>query len=297
MQARRLSAGGTIGIVCPSHVAREEQYARIASNLERLGFRVKLGPNIYQSTYGFVASPEERAADINAFVADDEVELILFGGGDGAAEVLPLLDYEAIRKHPKLFSSYSDGTSILNAVHAQTGLTTYYGLGAGEFEDLRYYNYRQFCARFVQGHEAEGFEKGGEWITLRGGRCEGTLIGGYAPYFGLMLSNRYFRFDPEERYLLFLEDNEKYTAVETLCTYLAFLEQSALMRRVTGLIFGHYADALPNELRRRLEGIGERCGIPVVYTDDFGHGVRHAILPIGLRAELDADRQSLRLSN
>jgi muramoyltetrapeptide carboxypeptidase LdcA involved in peptidoglycan recycling len=30
-----------------------------------------------------------------------------------------------------------------------------------------------------------------------------------------------------------------------------------------------------------------------VYTDDFGHGTRHAVLPIGMNAELDADRQSL----
>jgi muramoyltetrapeptide carboxypeptidase len=37
--------------------------------------------------------------------------MLLFGGGGGAAEIFPYIDFENIRKHPKLFSSYSDGTS------------------------------------------------------------------------------------------------------------------------------------------------------------------------------------------
>ena len=90
-------------------------------------------------------SPQERAADLNALIADNDMQLILFGGGESAVEVLPLIDYDSICRHPKLFSSYSDGTSILNAIHAQTGLVTYYGAGAGEFSDLRYYDYMQLC--------------------------------------------------------------------------------------------------------------------------------------------------------
>jgi len=38
---------------------------------------------------------------------------------------------------------------------------------------------------------------------------------------------------------------------------------------------------------------GKRNNIPVVYTNDFGHGANHAILPIGMQAFLDADKHTL----
>lgn len=65
------------------------------------------------------------------------------------------------------------------------------------------------------------------------------------------------------------------------------------MDRVSGLIFGHYAVDVPDDLLRCLERFGARRDIPVVYTDDFGHGTRHAILPIGLPASLDSEKQTL----
>jgi len=297
MQAKRMPQNGTMGIFCPSHVADMERYTPIIDAMERLGFKIKLGDNFTKNTYGYAASAEERAADLNDLVADDSVQMILFSGGESAVEILPLINYENIRCNPKLFSSYSDGTSILNAIHSQTGLITYYGFGAGQFLDLRYYDYMQFCSHFVEGYSAEKFVSDSKWKTLRGGNCEGTLIGGYTSLFGLMLSNQYFKYDTDQKYLLFLEDHEKFSNIGAVSTYLAFIGQSELMRNVSGLIFGHYTVNVPDDLLRCLERFGIKHNIPVVYTDDFGHGTRHAILPIGVTAKLDADSQSLIFNN
>jgi len=293
MHAKRLPRNGTIGIFCPSHVADMKRYAPSVAALERLGFHVKFGANVEKDTYGYVASAEERAADLDALVLDDSVDMIMFGGGTGAVEVLPLIDYENIRRHPKLFSSYSDGTSILNAVHARTGLVTYYGICASDFADLRYYDYMQFCSHFVEGFKAEQFVSDSQWKTLHEGTCEGTLIGGHALLFALTLANEHFKYDTDRKYLLFLEDYEKISTVGQVCTYLAFIGQTTFMRNVTGLIFGHYSDNVPDDLVRCLHRFGIEHHIPVVYTDDFGHGTRHAILPIGVNASLDADKQCL----
>jgi len=292
-QANKMPRNGTIGIFCPSHVANMERYDPIIAALERLGFHVKLGANIQKDTYGYAASAEERAADLNALVADDAVHMVLFGGGESAAEILPHIDYESIRRRPKLFSGYSDGTSILNAIYAQTGLVTYYGMGAGEFSDLRHFDYLQFYSHFVEGGEADRFVSDGKWKILRGGRCEGTLIGGYTAQFGLMLSNEHFQCHAGRQYLLFLEDHEKFSGVGAVSAYLAFIGQSAFMRRVAGLVFGHYAVNVPEDLLRCLERFGNRHNIPVVYTGGFGHGTGHAILPIGVNAALDAGQQTL----
>jgi muramoyltetrapeptide carboxypeptidase len=293
MLAQKLKFGDTIGIVCPSHIFLPERYERNIYVIERLGFNVKLGANVALDSYGYAASAEERAADLNAMATDETVKMVLFGGGVSAAEILPLIDYENIRKNPKIFSSYSDGTSILNAIHAQTGIVTYYGQGAGEFTDLRHYDWEQFSANFIEGNSTTNFVSDGKWKTLNGGSCEGTLIGGYTSIMGLLFGNKHFKYDTNRKYLLFLEDHERFSGVGAVATYLAFIEQSEFMRQVTGLIFGHYSANVPDTLLALLQRFGARNNIPVVYTDDFGHGTKHAILPIGVSAALNADAQTL----
>ncbi len=293
MKTKKIKSNGTIGIFCPSHVADFDRYERIRKNIERLGYKVMFGENMYKDTFGFVASAKERASDLNSLVSNKEVELILFSGGNGAVDILPYIDYKNISENPKLFSSYSDGTSILNAIYSQTGIITYYGFGAGQFEDLRHYDYSQFCQHFVDGFSSKKFESNSSWITLNDGVCEGFLIGGYTSLFGLMLSNKYFNFDKNNKYILFLEDHEIFSNVGAVSTYLSFIEQSSFMENVTGLIFGHYSTNLPVDLEKTLERFGKRNKIPVVYTDDFGHGTKHAILPIGTNAKLDANNHTI----
>jgi muramoyltetrapeptide carboxypeptidase len=111
--------------------------------------------------------------------------------------------------------------------------------------------------------------------------------------FAAMLANEKFKYDVDKKYLLFLEDHEMFNNPAAVNTYLTFVGQSAFMRNVTGLVFGHYSVNVPEVLLRCLARFGDIHNIPVVYTDDFGHGSRHAILPIGVSAKLDADNQRM----
>lgn len=47
MQPERISIGDTIGLISPSHIATRERYAGIITSLEKLGFKVKTGRNLY----------------------------------------------------------------------------------------------------------------------------------------------------------------------------------------------------------------------------------------------------------
>jgi len=292
MLTNRMPVNGTIGIFCPSHVADPQRYAVQIAGIERMGFNVKLGENFYKDTWGYAASAQERADDFNALIADKDVDAVLFNGGNSAAEILPYIDYENIRRNPKRIGSYSDGTPILNAIHAQTGLVVYYGTAPGSFADLRHYDYEQFCAHFVEGYTAETFAPNSEWITLHEGQCEGVLMGGYATLFAQILSNKNFATDKQE-YILFLESHEKHSTVGMTAGELAFIGQTPFMDKVKGLVFGHFSEKVPHDLHQCLKRFGDEHGIPVVYTDDFGHGTRHGILPMGMRAVLDADKQTL----
>jgi muramoyltetrapeptide carboxypeptidase len=290
-----LNKGDTIGIVCPSHIASQERHAQSGRVLANLGYQVKIGANVYKNTYGYLASEQERADDFNAMIADSNVKMLLFGGGEGGNEIISLLDYDKIKRNPKFYCSFSDGTSILNAVHAMTDLPVYYGQGPGMFNDLRYYDYIHFLTNFTEEHTGEfvEFVKNKDWEILNGGNCEGTLIGGYTRNFALMLGNKYFKFDKEKKYVLFLEDHEKFSSIAKVSSYISHIEQHEFIGNVAGLIFGHYSENVPDDLLRRLERFGKKYDIPVVYTDDFGHGVNHAIFPIGGNARFNADNQTL----
>ena len=218
-------------------------------------------------------------------VQDDTVRMILFGGGEGGNEVLPLLDYEAIARNPKIFLSYSDGTSILNAVYARTGLETYYGQTPGIFSDLRPYDEAQFRAHFLEGGVTH-FTPNSPWITLTEGVGQGTLLGGYLGNMALLAGGPYLPLK-ERQYVLFLEDHEQFSPVARVSALLTHLEQGGLAGRVAGLLFGHYSAPVNEQLLERLRRFGECYQIPVAYCDDFGHGDNHAVMPIGRTARLD----------
>ena len=292
MRAPCLTQGGVIGICSPSHIAQYDDYQRQIESIRRCGFQVREGHNLYKATHGYAATPEERAADFNQLIADPEVELILFGGGEGANELLPYIDFENIKKNPKRICSYSDGTFILNPIWAQTGLETYYGQAPHLFLDMSDYDAKHFWGHLVHG-DIEEHVPNSEWKVQTGGVGEGILIGGYARNFALNISSKYLPLDPNGKYVLFVEDHESFGGVDYVSAMLTHIEQDKLMERVTGVIFGNYSENEHPELLGRLKRMGEAHHIPVVYCDDFGHGWNHAILPIGRRVRLDADQKRL----
>lgn len=288
----------------PSHVPLYEaapgqeipwsrEYKNIIAGMENEGFSVVQADNMYKDTWGYLASDTERGADFNQLAANKSVEYILFGGGEGAPEVLPYLDFELFRENPKRICSYSDGTSILNAIWANTGLETYYGQNPTVFTGWTDYNRRHFEGHILS-DSMTVHEKNSEWVTCTGSAAEGVLCGGYTMNFALLLGTKYFPVDNREPHILFLEDHEKFGGPDHVSAMLGYIEQSDFMRSVRGLIFGNFRDRPCPELYARLRVLGERQGIPVVYCDDFGHGENHGVLPIGRMARLDGDKGELR---
>lgn len=290
MKAPALRPGGTIGICSPSHIAEYWDYQNIINAIRSKGFQVREADNLYKDTYGYLATPQERAADFNQLIADPEVELILFGGGEGANELLPYIDFENIKRHPKRIVSYSDGTFLLNLIWAQTGLETYYGQAPHNFLDMTGYDEKHFFEHMVYDCMREHVANS-EWKVQTHGRAEGILIGGYARNFAMILGSKYMPVDYAQKYILFVEDHESFGGVDYVSAMLTHIEQDPFMDCVTGVIFGNYSGNENWQLLWRLQRLGEERQIPVVYCDDFGHGWNHAIMPIGRKASLDTERE------
>ena len=291
-----LQSGDIIGLASPSWLATEESIAPSVTVLEALDYRVRLAPQIFAHGWAYAATPEERAESFNALIRDPEVRLVFFGGGEGADDIVPLLDYEAARRDPKLYLSYSDGTSILNPIHAKTGLVTLYGQTPGRFPDTiaKYpteYNLRQFTAFTTSRPECH--TAAAPWRTLVPGRAAGMLVGGYLANTIFAAATGQLLPEGSGDLILFVEDNKMFNGIEAFSAHIARLEQCGIMPRVRGLLFGHYSVPADEQVLTRLTRLGEKWNIPVAYSDDFGHGENSAILPIGVRAALDTGKCTL----
>lgn len=292
LKPSKLRKGDTVGIIAPCLAAEEQYVSEAEKALERMGFAVKLGKNIYSRADGFAGTPEERAADFNEMVLDPEVGMILFDGGEVSNEILPYIDYETAARNPKIILSYSDGTSVLNAVSARSGLMTFYGQSTGAISRGNPYNMERFTEMLAEGNPV--YRKNSSWNAVRGGTARGQLVGGYLINFALLMEGKFFKADPKKRYILFLEDHICFNTPPAVSRYLSHIGQSGLMKQVDGLLFGHYDREPQPELHDLLRRFGERHQIPVVWCDDFGHGENQAILPIGAEAIMDADGGTLK---
>ena len=96
------------GAKYPHRVERGAEY------LESSGLRVRIAPRAVNPVGYFSDTAENRASDTHAMFGDPEVRAIVAAtGGDHSCHLLPLLHFDLIREHPKIFMGYSDVT-VLN---------------------------------------------------------------------------------------------------------------------------------------------------------------------------------------
>ncbi|MCL4514719.1 MAG: LD-carboxypeptidase [Firmicutes bacterium] len=106
----------------PHRVQRGKEY------LESLGFEVIVAEHAMGRLGYLSGTPEERVSDLHRMFGDPEVKAIIATiGGNHSCHLLPLLDFELIRKNPKIFMGFSDITVLNLAIHARTGLVVFNG--------------------------------------------------------------------------------------------------------------------------------------------------------------------------
>ncbi|MCQ2449752.1 MAG: LD-carboxypeptidase [Clostridia bacterium] len=276
-----------VGIVSPCFSFTQEERAVVETALSARSLTPKYGKNIFSLNDSYCGTVAERAQDFNEMISDRNIRMILFEGGEVSNEIIPFLDYEAIKMNPKIICSYSDSTSILNVITQQTGLVTYYGQS---WRGAIYSSYNQYWFnQFFQGNTVPLYKTAKGLQSLHGGIATGKLIGGYLLNFSLLMGNPYFTFNCNEKYLLFLEDNICFNGPAPVSRYLSNIAQSTFFESVAGVIIGNYSTENNPEFTHVIQRFATDWDIPFVKCDDFGHGEFQAVFPIGATAELNAD--------
>ncbi|MER7761441.1 S66 peptidase family protein [Streptomyces sp. NPDC097619] len=119
--------GDRVAVVSPSSGLPGILPLPFELGLERLRTEFGLEPVEYPATRRMGATPQERADDLHAAFADPEIKAVIASiGGDDQITVLPLLDRDLIRAHPKPFFGYSDNTNLLLFLN-NLGIVGYHG--------------------------------------------------------------------------------------------------------------------------------------------------------------------------
>ena len=307
IKPERLQPGDLVAIIAPASPPPDPKAVdRAVEQVERLGFKPKLGRNV-RARLGFLAgSDRERATDLMAAFADRKVRgIICIRGGYGTARLLDRLDYGVIRQNPKVLAGYSDITTLHCALAVKANLISFHspmlneGLGSEKFPA---FSNESFLRNVTQAQPSGSICAGYKEKTvaiLRRGVVDGELVGGNLSILVTTLGTPY---QPQfKNRILFFEDiGERLYRLDRLLTHLL---NAGVLQQVAGVAVGinqdcdeppgakakEYTQSSADILKDRLKPLG----VPVVTGLPFGHRPLNATIPIGVRARLDANRGDL----
>lgn len=309
------------------HIARER--------LERdYGLRVCVMPNALRGVDYLYRHPEARAEDWMEAFARPEIRGIFSAiGGDDTIRLLPYIDFDVIRQNPKVFTGFSDTTSN-HFMLRKAGLISYYGASVmtnfAEYGAINPYTAAAIrdtlfdpqptlpilSAPYWHDDEDERIlwceenqhrafpyhpEEIGYELLQGSGAVEGELLGGCVDVFIELLGTSLWpeRGEWKDK-LLFMETSEEDMSCDTLCWILRNLAAQGIFDEISGLLVGKPARRSKyepyKEVFRKVVGLEAGHGeLPILYNVNIGHANPIAVLPMGVRARLDADQKTLTL--
>jgi muramoyltetrapeptide carboxypeptidase len=325
----RAKPGDAVAVVSPSFGAVgawPHRAERGRAYLESLGLEVRMMPHARRADSWISASAEERAEDLHEAFADDSVTVVLCSiGGNHSNQVLPYLDYEVVRDHPKIFHAYSDVTVLAWAFARHAGLRSFYGpplvLGMAEYprvldysdrwlraawfggESLDFVPAEQWTEEFLDFDTQQDLERPRKlrdnegWVTLREGVARGPLIGGCLETICWHLKGSSEWLDLSGC-ILFVETSEEAPSPETVDAYLTDLERLHVFEDISGLLVGRPAYYKPEDVPVLWDVFvrrSEASGVPILANLDLGHTDPLLTIPMGAEAHLDAGNRTLRV--
>lgn len=233
----QLRKGSRIAVVSPAAAAHPGKIEAGMEALRAHGYVPVAMPHAFHRGPLYYAGPaEQRAADLHAAFADPEIEGILCTrGGWGSAELLPMLQSDLVRAHPKVFVGYSDHTSLHTWMLQCCGLATFYApMVAADWSLPGGVELRSWDG-LVEGQAEYWFGSHDGLEVLREGEAQGTLQGGCLAILEASLGTPW-AFRPEGPCILFLEDiGVKPFQWDRMLQHLRF---AGAMDQVRGVVLG-----------------------------------------------------------
>lgn len=320
----KLKVGDEVRVIAPARslaIISQEVRAIATERFTKLGLKLSFGKHVDECDDFKSTSIAARTEDLyNAFLDPNVKAVITVIGGFNCNQLLSDLDYELIRKNPKIFCGYSDITALQNAIFAKTGLVTYSGPHFSTFGMKERFDFslNHFVRCLFESAPIEliasefwsddpwfakqderNFLPNGGYRVLRRGTAEGTILGGNLCTFNLLHGSSYM---PKlENSVLFLEDDDAvghFTPMEFDRNLQSILHQPGA-ESILGLVIGRFqkkAGVTAELLNQIVASKNELRGKPVIAEVDFGHTDPLITFPIGGRVRIEAAVQGAKIT-
>ena len=285
----RLRPGDTIGIVAPASPFDQKIFTQGLHVLQSMGFRTRVPDEIFEKNGYLAGSDEHRAGLLMRLFEDQSVNaLVCAKGGFGSLRILPLLDFDIIRKNPKVFVGHSDITALLATITVKSGLVSFHGPLVTTLANAP----ETTCSKLLAAISSNSIVelKPARGIALKAGSARGPVIGGNLTTLCHMLATPFApRF--ENRILILEDRGEAHYRIDRM---LFQMKLAGCFKGIAGLVLGSFEDCgSPDGIFKIFEEHFKDIPAPILAGFDVGHGPQNMTVPFGLDATLDADRHIL----
>jgi len=293
-----LHPGKAVAVISPAGPADENHLNAGVRELERWGYRVKVGEHTRGRIAYFSGSDQERLEDLLKAFSDPSVQAVFCSrGGYGSARLLEMIPYDFIAENPRIFVGFSDLSALNWAFFARARLVTFTGPLVTEIgEGLPDSTIRGFLNMIRPGRAPDTIWRG-DWRAVRPGEASGPLFPGCLAIIVTLLGTPFLP-DLEGAILLIEEIGEKPYQVDRMLTH---LKNSGTLDQIAGLLVGRMINCWPKSRRGHHLSLEEILldltasnPIPIYTGLPYGHHLDRLTLPVGVNVEI-SEKEGLRL--
>lgn len=301
-KARALKQGDTIGLIAPSSPTSRENIDKSIASIKGMGFRVKMGNSPYES-YGYLSGLDKvRADDINEMFENSQVDgIICLRGGYGTPRILDDIDYELIRKNPKVFVGYSDITALHIAFNQIGNLVTFHGpmVTSDMIDEFDSFSKESLLDK-VTNPKSIGKIKNPdsqEIKSMNEGSVEGSIIGGNLSLISATIGTPY-EIDLKDKILFIEEIGEEPYSIDRMLNQ---MKLAGKFKEASGIILGDFNNCQSKKHSKSLtiEQLVEEhikpSEKPILFNLKSGHCTPMITLPFGVKSRIDSANKEIHI--
>ena len=230
-----------------------------------------------------------RAKDINDMFANPRINAIFaIRGGYGAIRFIDKLNYDVIKKNPKIISGFSDITTLLLAINEKTGLVTFHGPMADNLKEIPSTTENSCNKAFMSNSSYNLLDFDNSYTIMKSGRGSGRITGGNLSLIVATLGTDY-EINTDGKVLFLEEVNEDSYRVDRM---LQQLRLAGKFKNLKGIIIGDFrntkkADPTDMSIDEVFYDNFGKLNIPIIKGLKSGHVRPFITIPIGANVKID----------
>lgn len=267
-----------IAVPAPAGIPDRKRLDDSLELLQSFGIETVTGRHVFsesEETY-FASSKENRAEDFNAFLHDPSIDLILCArGGYGSMQILPLIDWETLKRRNLPVVGFSDITAVhLAMLKKKAGIPVVSQMAARlstALEDKRTADSAERVMHLIFNPATPRFRETADLLPVGNGKdAAGKIICANLTMLTALMGTGYL---PSFRNkIVILEDIGE--PPRKLDRALVQLLLGGTLSCASAILFADYTDCGTQEEHRRIfERFASETDVPVYSGLNFGHGI------------------------